>query len=469
MTPTQPRLPKPEPDKLPPYNLEAEMSVLGSMMISQEAAEYARENLQSVDFYDDRHRKLFRALSELAGEGIPGELVMVSQKLGEMGVALDAVDGRPYMSICMDQFNTAENIEHFVKVVADTAHRRRAIDAGYGIIFAAQTGEPFEDYLDALKESHTDVPGRPETIDGKALDSLVLDPPRWAVPEVLPQGLSLLAGKPKQGKSFLSINIALAIAYGGKVLDAEVELGEVLCLALEDSPRRLQDRCRSMLQGDSIPDTVHFAFEWARLNDGGAEHLDRWLTEHPDTRLVVVDTLAKVRERGRGNSQIYLDDYSAIGPLKELADKYHIALLAVHHLRKSESISDPLDEVSGSTGLTGSADTVLLLRGSRGRSDAELMIIGRDMEDTELALDFDSKSCTWSLLGPAEEYRQSELRTAILEVLRESDLPLGPRPVADLLGRNESTIGNTMRRMAVAGDIKQSGRGRFSVDTGKVW
>jgi hypothetical protein len=438
------------------------------MMLNSEALETASEMLSPDDFYRDQHRVLFKALCELGREGLPADLVLVADRLNEKGL-LDKVGGRAYVHTLVDTTPNPHNVKHYASIVIDLARRRKVIDAGHLMITAAQKGEPYKDYLDVLNESRPEALGRPETLDGKALDSLVLDPPRWAVPGVLPQGLTLLAGKPKQGKSFLSINIGLAVAYGGKVLDAEVELGEVLCLALEDSPRRLQDRCRSMLQGDPIPDTVHFAFEWPRLNDGGDEYLDHWLSEHPNTRLVVVDTLAKVRERGGRNSQIYLDDYSAIGPLKALADNYHVAVLAVHHLRKSESISDPLDEVSGSTGLTGSADAVLLLRGSRGRSDAELLIIGRDMEDTELALDFDSQSCTWSLLGPADEYRQSELRTAILEVLRESDLPLGPRPVADLLGRNESTIGNTMRRMAVAGDIKQSGRGRFSVVTGKLW
>ena len=140
-----------------------------------------------------------------------------------------------------------------------------------------------------------------------------LPPVMWAVPGILPEGLSLLAGKPKLGKSWLALGLAVAKASGGVALGKiPVDRGEVLYLALEDNRRRLQNRLRKVLNGDPPPGGLHIATEWPRVDEGGADDLDDWLAVHPDAGLVVVDILKVVRPSVSGNRGIYDADYEAL-------------------------------------------------------------------------------------------------------------------------------------------------------------
>ncbi|MBU4217748.1 MAG: AAA family ATPase [Actinobacteria bacterium] len=453
-------------DRVPPHDLEAEESVLGSMMHLGEALEGVAEILQAEDFYKDKHRHLYRGLCDLAGESKPGDLVMLANRLREKGT-LDRAGGSEYLACVSGDTPSPGAWEHYAGIVKGLSIRRKYINAGSEIITAAYdlSDDYYLSVMSDLEDNHQQELEAPQGFDAGGLMKMSLGETQWTVPGILPEGLTLLCGKPKQGKSFLSINIGLAVAYGGKALGEDVEYGEVLALCLEDGWRRLQGRLARMLQDDAAPDSLHFFIDWPRLDDGGIEHLENWVTQHPNCRLIIVDTLAKVRERTKGNGHIYLDDYSALQPLKSLADNHGITVLAVHHLRKSESLTDPLDEVSGSTGLTGSADAVMILKRSHDRSDSELMVVGRDMEDVELAVDFDSPTFTWQVLGPAEEYRQGETRAAIIEVVRESG-DVGPKKIATRLDKNESTIKTHLKRMVDAGVLERDGRGHYSVPAG---
>jgi AAA domain len=199
-------------------------------------------------------------------------------------------------------------------------------------------------------------PGRrngriPETVTATDLMAAELPPVRWVVPGVLPEGVTLLAGKPKLGKSWLVLGMCLAVAIGGVALGTRhVEQGEVLYLALEDNRRRLQKRLGKMLGGPA-PRGLEMATTWPRLNEGGVEALGAWLLEHPEARLIAVDTLAKTRPLARGQN-VYQEDYAALEELLPLAAEHGVAVVVVHHTRKMAA-ADPLDEISGSTGLTG--------------------------------------------------------------------------------------------------------------------
>ena len=126
-----------------------------------------------------------------------------------------------------------------------------------------------------------------------------------------------------------------------------------------------------------------FVRQWPRLDQGGVQWLDRWLQGHPGARLIIIDTLAKVRPESRPNGSVYAEDYAALEGLKTMADKHHVAVLVVHHLRKLSG-EDPLDEISGTTGLTGVADNVFVMRRERGHNEAVLHVTGRDIDEQQL-------------------------------------------------------------------------------------
>ena len=307
----------------------------------------------------------------------------------------------------------------------------------------------------------TAPPSLPAIFSLQDLLSWDLPPVRWAVPDILPEGLTLLAGKPKLGKSWLALSTALAIAAGGVALGKQpVQQGEVLYLALEDNARRLQARSRQLLTSmTGVPHGIDFALSWPRLNEGGVECLEAYLKEHPQVRLVVIDTWAKVAPRAtnRQSSQ-YAGDYEALTPLKTLADTYHVSILAVHHLRKMGS-TDVLDEITGSIGITGAVDGTLILKRDRGQQKATLFVTGRDVEhEQHLALSFDPSTALWTLVGTAEEVCRSKERQAILTVLKEQ-LPggLSPREVALALEKNYHTTRTLLRKMEEAGDIISTG------------
>jgi RecA-family ATPase len=142
-------------------------------------------------------------------------------------------------------------------------------------------------------------------------------------------------------KTWLALDFGIAVSTGGKALGTnEVQQGDVLYLALEDNRRRLQKRLSLLHQGATALERLHIALEWPRLDDGGVEKLEAFLIEHPETRLVVIDTLKKVRPRVSGDRSVYEVDYEALEPLIPLAATYGISILVIHHSRKAEA-EDP--------------------------------------------------------------------------------------------------------------------------------
>lgn len=286
--------------------------------------------------------------------------------------------------------------------------------------------------------------------------------PRYAVPGLIAEGLNLLAGAPKLGKSWLALNIAAAVAHGGLALDTiSVEQGDALYLALEDPPRRLQRRLQLVLGPDVAPDGLYFETAWPVLLEGGCDQLDEWLDAHRRCRLVVVDVFAKVRGVPQAQVNRYEADYAAMATLKALADKHGVAILVVHHTRKATA-DDYVDAVSGTHGLAGAADAVLVLNRSRGSADAKLQITGRDVEEAEHAMEFDPANGSWKLLeGPAQEYELGTTRRRVLVYVREHG-PASPKAVADALGIEHDAARQACSRMAREGQLNTDGTGTYS-------
>jgi AAA domain len=304
-----------------------------------------------------------------------------------------------------------------------------------------------------------------EIIEASSLMAMHFPDPKWAVEGLLPEGATILAAKPKQGKSWLALNIALAVAEGGIALGKiATEAGDVLYLALEDVPRRLQGRLKMMLsEGQTGPSRLHFCTTWPRLEEGGTDYLSQWLENHPDARLIVIDTLARIRGASKRQEDLYARDYETIGMLKAVADEYSVAILIIHHERKSEA-EDPFDSVSGTLGLTGAADAVLVLKRKRGTSEGILHITGRDIEESDLALRFDPQYGLWQIHGDAATVLQSRESQSIIDLLTRTG-PQRPVEIAALLKEKQPTIRSRLMRMADAGLVKKVGNNYTLSDT----
>jgi hypothetical protein len=286
-----------------------------------------------------------------------------------------------------------------------------------------------------------------------------LPEPRFAVPGLIPEGVSIVASRPKIGKSWMVLGWALAVASGGQAFGTvKVETGEVLYLALEDTRRRLQARLATILDdGQDPPTGLHLATEWPRLDVGGLKELDAWLVAHPDARLVIIDTLARARPRSkRREGPGYTDDYDDIAVLRELADRHRVAIVLVHHTRKAMA-EDPLDTVSGTLGLNGSADAVLIIGRSRGAADATLDVSGRDIEEARYALSWSAGAGTWSIVDLPDADVSAE-RAEIIAYLRETGQPRTPTVIATVLGRNVGTVKRLCWQMAQDGQLGGGGR-----------
>ena len=234
-----------------------------------------------------------------------------------------------------------------------------------------------------------------ETINAEDLQNRTYEPTPFLVDQLIPEGLHILAGAPKIGKSWLALWLCLCVAQGQALWNFATTQGEVLYLSLEDSFQRIQTRLFDLTE--DAPSTLHFAIMADTLKHGLEQQIEQFLMEHPTTKLVVIDTLQRVRGTG-SDSNLYANDYQDIGLLKQLADKRHIAILLIHHLRKLHD-DDPMNMISGSTGLSGAADsTFVLQKSSRLANIASLHCTGRDIPDRTLKLEFGEEDHIWKLL-----------------------------------------------------------------------
>nr|MBA3768166.1 AAA family ATPase [Acidobacteriota bacterium] len=235
-----------------------------------------------------------------------------------------------------------------------------------------------------------------------------------------------------------------------------------LYLALEDNDRRLQNRALKLLEGQQLAYDFDLATEWPRFDEGGLLAIEEWLKDHPLAHLIVIDTLKRVRPHERANSRLYDTDYEALAPLGDLAREYNVCILVIHHTRKADS-DDPIDLVSGSLGLTGAADGVLVLKRSRGQADATLHATGRDFEDQEIALRWDAELRGWDMLSEGPKYQRSEARQKVIDVLAASAEAMAPKAVAKVLSREYSAVKKLMWCMAKDGEIHADASGQYTV------
>lgn len=241
------------------------------------------------------------------------------------------------------------------------------------------------------------------TIDGETLMCMPLQPLNFVVDTLLSTGLHLLAGSPKVGKSWLALWLSVCVAKGEPVWGMNTRQGTTLYLCLEDSRLHIQNRLFESTE--DAPADVYFCTESYILGEGLEEQIESFVVEHPDTALIIIDTLQMIR--GTNYDNTYANDYRDLSVLKKLADRHGIAILLIHHLRK-EFADDVFNRISSTTSISGAVDSSFtLIEDRRGSRRAKLHCIGRDIEYREIELERNGEN-VWTLVSDSNV--QSELR-----------------------------------------------------------
>lgn len=281
--------------------------------------------------------------------------------------------------------------------------------------------------------------------------------PKWAVPGLIPVGLNFLAGRPKLGKSWLALQVAHAVATGGKVFGTDVERGRVLYLALEDSPRRLKERCSK--QGIPHDANITFLTNYEPLSEGGLFELTSEIGRNL-YRLVIIDTLS--RSIGKSDQLDPAEMTVVIGNLQRLSQNGDLSMLLIDHHRKTNGFeSSPIDDILGSTAKAAVADGVLGLYREQGKHEATLKLTGRDVEERELALEWDGQLFCWQSLGEASEVRADTLKSEVIRAIQaladDGELPTTTR-IAKYLGAKAPNVSQALADLMFTGRVKKGAR-----------
>ncbi len=385
---------------------------------------YDLAGVRPEHFHDPMLAHVWRAIAALrdANKDVDSMTVMDQLDAAGSGVTLTELT-----SLVALQANVA-HWESYRDSVLEYAHRRQVsgiLTRAVQVVYGANGSYP--DRLAAVCDQFTAAVGElrqqqkareaSTKTSWTVAELLAADfpEPPWAVPGLVPVGLTLLAGRPKVGKSWLALQIAHAVGMGGAVLDRRVQAGKVLYLALEDSPRRLQRRM--LKQGALASADIKFETSLRRplANDGMAD-LAMALAQGGYS-LVVIDTLSRALGNVDQDDQAEMNHYMAL--LQREALDRDLAILVIDHHRKPKGFTeDPIDDILGATAKAASADAALGLFKTQGKAGAVLKVVGRDLEWQELALSWDPAACCWHLEGAVEEIALRGNKMKVLDALR---------------------------------------------------
>ncbi len=298
-------------------------------------------------------------------------------------------------------------------------------------------------------------------------------PQKFVVAELLPVGLCMLAGAPKMGKSWAALDLCVSVAAGRPFLGRQTDQGSVLYLALEDTQQRLQSRLE-LIGGEvnwaDLP--LELAVNIDPINAGGLEALCEWLENAEDPRLIAIDVWGRFSPRDTTQKNEYDQITHTLQPLQQLAQKYGICILVVHHTKKSNGDSgsggDPFDQVMGSRALTSNMDATLLLTRSRMKRDAVLATTGRDVEEMEVPITFNSESYRWEAMeqGQPTEPPLSPARQEVLDAVAAGHTKT-PDIVA-YLRKGRTAVANLLKHLVEDGHLRRLRTGEYALASTKL-
>jgi hypothetical protein len=434
------------------------LTLLGSVIASADSGASFPDDVTTAMFGSSRDRIIFNTASDMIRDGIKPNLVLLGNRLREIG-KLEKTGGADYIAGITSLPGTyASQIGQYGELLKKQTENQVMTQA---IKQAAESlgKKDIEDIVRQLKDtlSKQEKPKQKNTIHSAA-EILEMDfpPIRWIIPDFLAPGLTVFSGAEKLGKSWLSLGIGISLALGTHVMGKiKVKKTDVLYIALEDHNKRLQRRL-NQLQAGKI-DNLFFADKWS----GGPAALEVFLKEHSSVRLVIIDTFIKFFPSL--DLKDYTDITNKLTQLKNTADSLDVGIMVIHHTRKGantrESGGDWMDDTLGSKAINGTADQTITLKRGRGNRQGELNLTGRDIEEQELALTFDT-DCSWTIAGDKKEIQESDTRQSIYDWLRENGAN-GPSAIHKGLKKEGysgslSTIQNILIIMANSGVLQNS-------------
>lgn len=290
-----------------------------------------------------------------------------------------------------------------------------------------------------------------EAYSASSLYGVKLERPPLIIQNMISVGLAALAGAPKHGKSWLALGMGIAVATGSDFLGMGTRMGDVLYMDLESRQYRVQDRLQQLMPGN-FPKRLWITHDAERIDVGLLDQLEQWCKEHPQTSLIIIDTLGRVKGGAKRGENAYESDTRIFGELQRFAQRHKLAVLVVHHLKKSGGRgddADPVERISGSMGLAGVCDTIMMLDGKRGEAESTLSITARDFDRAEYVLKFEGG--VWALQSTdmeawreEQEYVRSGVVRGLLALLRGLQPPQWQGTAAQLLeamqGASEAPI-----------------------------
>ncbi len=306
------------------------------------------------------------------------------------------------------------------------------------------------------------LPPYPEMYRLPDLMKMTFPEPMWVIPGVVPQGFSILGGKPKLGKSAMCLGFGLACAFGGRALGkVKVDPIEVLYMAMEDTFPEIQKRVVMLTEEGAYPYGLTVCHEWPRMDQSGLELLGDYLEKNPLCKYVLIDDYSHFRPRTTRARSLYQEDQEISSAIKRVADAYNISITATHHTRKAVA-DDIVDELNSTLGMTGAIDTTMVLKRARYADEGMLLTTGRKGASNKFALRWDETTISWTLLGEVTDtYVETRERREIIDTLKKAGQSMTARELATLLRKTVPAVKMLTYRMAQVGEIEGVGDGRY--------
>ncbi len=435
-------------DRSLPADISAERAVLGSCLLDRDAIIAIRYALAETDFYLETHGWVYAAILACLNDNVPPDLVTVSDEL-QRGNRLEPIGGVAFLVDLTVEVPTAVHVEYYAEIVARHAARRRFIEmsgelaaAGYAYDDTDRLISEMARRLDLMRRtSETRDRWLAVAADGAARWHEKHQPVQFTIDQVLPEGTFLLTGKPKTAKSWLALNYAYAVANKGKAFGHFQALvqGEVLYIDLEMGPRRIWQRLHTLFPDNPPPRGVNFATEWPRVGQGFAEWITDYMEKRPATRLIIVDTLVGIRPPRNRSDDSYEQDKSFAQTVTDVCHRYSgLSMFLIHHSRKQVG-ADPIDDASGTTGLSGGMDNYgSLSRNEEIRGGGVLKFAGRDHLLDHIAMYWDEYLVQWTYDAEATATASGKLskeRREVLQLLGKHSSGLVAKQIAELMGK----------------------------------